>query len=458
MCGIVGVFNHPNAANVAWWALHGLQHRAQDTAGIASTDGDNIVFEGGPGIVTKAIPLDKTMTMPGTIACGQIRYPTTGKAPNPRNIQPIVSSDNGHGIALAHNGNLTNLDELKAELPPEVKFLTGMDTEVILKRYRLAHGESPEERLVNALVGLRGSYSLVMMLHDRIMIARDPSGNRPLALARFNSTYVAASETSAFNMVRSMFPLECRVEVQEVVPGEIISITPTKIIHHHIPQQGIACQRCRFEHIYFAFPTSVVFGRHVATERERLGARLWQEHPVAHADCVIAVPESSVNFAKGYAREGGIPFVDGIRRGHYSDRSFTARQGDRKAKVRAKLHFDPYYINGKVVVAVDDSIVRGNTMPTIVEMLWMCGAKEVHLRIGCPPVTGPCYYGIDTPSREELIANRLSLEGIRDKLRATSLGYLSLESLQALDDDPTKSCYACVNGDYQLGVIQNGCS
>jgi amidophosphoribosyltransferase len=476
-CGVFGILNHRDAANLTYLGLYALQHRGQESAGIASVSFDAIASEANigeacgstgageqiitpgtaqihsereMGYVADIFTHERLSRLPGDAAIGHVRYSTAGGSML-CNAQPIVASTNKGPIALAHNGNLVNGADLRKQLEAEGAIFNSMsDTEVIV--HLIARSKAPdlERALVDALSQCRGAYSIAVLSPNRIFAARDAYGFRPLVLGRLDEALVVSSETCAFDLIGAEV-------IREIRAGEVIAIergTPLPSIRvvHQFPSEREA--RCIFEHVYFARPDSVIFGNNVAQVRNRFGAQLAREHPV-DADVVVPVPDSGVFAALGYAQESGIPFQYGLVRNHYVGRTFIEpKQSIRHFGVKVKLNPVRELVQGKRVVLIDDSIVRGTTSKKIVRMLKQYGAREVHMRISSPPTTGPCYYGIDTPQRRELIASANSTEEIRRFIEADTLGYLSEEGmLNAVrnGDDPSRLyCTACFTGKYPI--------
>jgi amidophosphoribosyltransferase len=438
-CGVSGIFGHPEAAKLTYLGLYALQHRGQESAGIASSDGVELHVHKSLGHVQEIFTPGVLGRLPGFAAIGHTRYSTAGET-TVTNAQPVVIDCNKGKLALGHNGNLTNALELRRRLEHRGSiFQTTSDTEVIVHLIARSAQRNLPGALADALNQVEGAYSLYAI--------RDPRGFRPLILGRIDGAWVAASESCAFDLIDAEY-------VREVEPGEMVRISrggmesirfaPEK---HH--------QYCIFEHVYFSRPDSVVFGRPVNQSREQLGRLLAREHPV-DADMVTPVPDSGVPAAVGYAAESGIPFRMGLIRNHYVGRTFIEpEQAIRDFGVRLKLNPIRRMLEGQRVVLVDDSIVRGTTSRKIVRLVREAGAAEVHVRISCPPTISPCYYGIDTPRRDELIAAQQSVEKIRDFLSADSLGYLSLESMRAaLEDTEGKFCTSCYTGSYPTELVQ----
>ncbi|HLK88879.1 MAG TPA: amidophosphoribosyltransferase [Polyangia bacterium] len=427
MCGVIGVFGHPEAANLAYLGLYALQHRGQESAGIVATDGDKLRSVREMGHVNDIFTADRLKDLPGTAAIGHVRYSTAGDS-SKRNAQPIAVDYAGGSVAVGHNGNLVNAVELRERLEADGSiFQTTSDTEVIVHLIARSRERTLPERVADALRQVRGAYSLVFLTEDSVVAVRDPMGFRPLALGKAKGTWVVSSETCSFELLEAEF-------VRDIEPGEMVIIDRNGVRSEH-PFAKDEQHRCVFEWVYFARPDSSIDGRSVYRARERMGRRLAVEHAVP-ADVVIPVPDSGVAAAIGYARESDIPYDQGLMRSHYMGRTFIEpSQQIRHFGVKLKLSPVREVLNGKRVVVVDDSIVRGTTSRKIVGMIRGAGAREVHMRISSPPTVGPCRYGIDTPTSEELIASAHSQEEIRKYVGADSLGYLSLEGL-----------YASVNG------------
>lgn len=444
MCGIIGVWGQPDAAAIAHLGLYSLQHRGQESAGIVAVDGQKVAHGARRmGLVSEGLSARELEAIPGRTAIGHTRYSTAGSS-TLDNAQPILARFKGGHIALAHNGNLINAVELRAELEDSGSiFASSMDSEVIV--HRLAHAQEgePEDMLAEALRGVEGAYCLVILIGNTLLAARDPNGWRPLVIGRLGEGYVVASETCALDIAGAQL-------VREVVPGEIVSIDERgfRSIQAFPPARSLT--RCVFEHVYFARPDSYVFGGSVDRARRALGRQLAREQPAPTADLVFAVPDSSNAAALGFAEEARLPLEFALIRNHYIGRTFIQpTQSGRDEKVKIKYNAVKEVLVGKSVVMVDDSIVRGTTTRGLVHLVRGAGAREVHLRISSPPVTGPCYYGIDTPRREELIAATHSLSEIARSIGVDSLGYLSLEGmLHAVPGGPNGFCHACFSGEY----------
>ena len=380
--------------------------------------------------------------VPGVTAIGHTRYSTAGSS-SIENAQPVLARTKGGFVALAHNGNLTNAAELRMELEDRGSiFSSTMDSEVIVHRLARSNADSPDDRLAEALCDVEGAFSLIVTIGDTLLAARDPRGWRPLVFGRLGNAPVFASETCALDIVGATYE-------REVQPGEIIAVDASGV-RSSFPMPRRELKRCVFEYVYFARPDSRVFGGSVDRARRALGKRLAREHPAPDAELVFSVPDSSNSAALGFAEESGLPYELALIRNHYIGRTFIQpTQAGRDAKVKVKYNPVREVLEGKKVVMVDDSIVRGTTTRGLVALVRGAGAREVHMRVSSPPVTGPCYYGIDTPSREELIAARLSPEEIARDLGVDSLGYLSLEGmLESVPGGPHGFCHACFSGDY----------
>jgi amidophosphoribosyltransferase len=446
-CGVFGIFGHPEAAKMAYLGLYALQHRGQESAGIASTDGANIHVHKSLGHVQEIFTPDVIAQLPGDAAIGHTRYSTAGDT-SLMNAQPVVIDCNKGKLALGHNGNLTNAIEVRRRLEHRGSiFQSTSDTEVIVHLIARSSARNLSGAIADALNQVEGAYSLLLLTRDEIYAIRDPRGFRPLCLGRLNGAWVAASETCAFDLIDAEY-------VREVEPGEMVRISRSGIESIRFAPEK-PHQYCIFEHVYFSRPDSVIFGRPVNESRERLGRLLAQEHP-AVADLVTPVPDSGVPAAIGYAAESSIPFRMGLIRNHYIGRTFIEpEQAIRDFGVKLKLNPVRRMLEGKRVVLVDDSIVRGTTSRKIVRLMREAGAAEVHVRISCPPTISPCYYGVDTPRREELIGANNSVEQIRQFLGADSLGYLSLKSMRAaVEDTEGKFCTSCYTGSYPTELVQ----
>jgi amidophosphoribosyltransferase len=458
-CGVVAIFAHPEAEKLAYLGLHALQHRGQESAGIVTSDGLTSRVHKAMGLVADIFTEEVLSKIRGKLAIGHTRYSTAGDSAL-LNAQPILVQSNKGSIAVAHNGNLINAQEVRGRLERQGSiFQTNSDTEVIVHLIALSREHTLPEAIADALRRVEGAFSLVLMSPDRIIAARDPRGFRPLAMGRIpalggenkdgqkRDTIVFASETCAFDLIGATYE-------RDVKPGELIVVGPEGISSRFYstaaPQSS-----CIFEHVYFSRPDSVVFGRAVQASREELGRQLAREAPV-EADLVVPVPDSGVTAAVGFAAESGIPFRFGLIRNHYVGRTFIEpSQSVRDFGVKLKLNPVRSLLEGKRVVLIDDSIVRGTTSRKIVRMIRSAGAKEVHMRISCPPTISPCYYGVDTPSKNQLIAANKSVDEIREYIRADSLAYLSLEGLKKAcgEGEKTSYCSACYTGKYPTSIV-----
>jgi amidophosphoribosyltransferase len=450
-CGVVAIYGHPEASKMAYLGLYALQHRGQESAGICTAHNGQIFTHKSMGHVADIFTSPVLKSLPGEAAIGHTRYSTAGDTVL-LNAQPFSVVCNKGKIAVAHNGNITNAGELRTELGRRGSiFQASSDTEVILHLMAHSSERTMTGALRDALLQLEGAFSLVFLAENRVIVARDPHGFRPLAVGEMEvsghrNCYVFASETCAFDLIGAVY-------LHEVEPGEMVSVGPEGLTRERwAPEQPRA--QCVFEHVYFARPDSIVFGRAVAESREQLGRLLAREWP-ADADLVVPVPDSGVAAAIGYASESGLPYRQALIRNHYIGRTFIEpSQAIRDFGVKLKLNPVRHLLQGKRVVLVDDSIVRGTTSRKIVRMVRQAGAREVHLRISCPPTISPCFYGVDTPNRGELIASNHTPEEIRRFVEADSLGYLSLASLRrAVADERHEYCYACYTGDYPTELV-----
>lgn len=450
MCGVFGIHGHDEAANIAYLGLHALQHRGQESAGLVAADDGRLRRHVAMGLVSDAFNREALARLPGFTAIGHVRYSTAGSS-ELRNAQPFLFEYAGGQFAIAHNGNIVNANELRTELEASGSiFQTSSDTEVIVHLMAKAREPDVLGKLTAALRRVRGAYSLICLTQNGKMIGvRDPSGFRPLVIGRLKDAFVLSSETCSFDLIEAEF-------IREVEPGEIVVIN-TKgdkggMTSHRLPDVA-APAFCVFEHVYFARPDSFLNAKSVYRVREKLGKRLAQEAPVA-ADVVIPVPDSGVPAAVGYANEIKIPFEMGLIRSHYVGRTFIEPQDSiRHFGVRLKLSVVRSIVDGKRVIVVDDSLVRGTTSRKIIKMLRNAGAREVHLRIGAPPTTHPCFYGIDTPTRSELVAASHSIEEIGRYVTCDSIAYLSHEGMMAAvgaDASGAGYCSACFTGKYAV--------
>lgn len=441
-CGVFGIYGHPDAANLSYLGLYALQHRGQESAGIVSSDGKRLYGEKAMGLVADIFDEERIKKLPGHMAIGHNRYSTTGGS-IAINIQPILVNFALGGLAVAHNGNLVNAGILKDELEAYGSiFQSTMDSEVIIHLIAQSRMATLHDRIVDALGHVQGSYSLLIICEEEIIAVRDPNGFRPLSLAEHDGAYVVASETCAFDLIEATY-------IRDIAPGEMVVIN-SKGIHSTFPFKAAKPSHCIFEFIYFARPDSMVFGENVYTIRKNFGRQLARETGV-EADVVIPVPDSGVPAALGYAEEAGIPFDTGLIRNHYIGRTFIEpRQTIRHFGVKIKLNPVKDALKGKRVVVVDDSIVRGTTSKKIIKMIRNAGASEIHMRISSPPTSYPCFYGIDTPTRQELIASTHNIEEIRKYITADTLGYITLDGIRKVVQHPMNYCAACFDGDYPV--------
>ena len=453
-CGVVAIYGHPEASTLTYLGLHALQHRGQESAGIAASDGTQIRVHRAMGLVGEVFTVPVLAGLPGALAIGHTRYSTTGDSAL-LNAQPIRVDCNKGMIAVAHNGNLVNASDIRSRLEAEGSiFQTTSDTEVIV--HLIAHSRelALPDAIADALRRIDGAFSLVVITRDRIFAARDPRGFRPLSLGRIpaagtrvNDAFALASETTAFDLLGATFE-------RDIKPGEL-TVIGSEGLQSRFYAPAAPQSACIFEHVYFARPDSIVFGRSVNESREALGRQLAREAPV-DADIVVALPDSGVPAAIGYAAESGLPFRVGLIRSHYVGRTFIEpEQRVRDFGVKLKLNPVRSVLDGKRVVLIDDSIVRGTTSRKIVRMIRNAGAREVHMRISCPPTISPCYYGVDTPSKRQLIAANKSVEQIRQFIGADSLAYVSLEGLRKAcgEGEHTTYCTACYTGEYPTDYV-----
>ena len=450
-CGVVAIYGHPEAAKMTYLGLYALQHRGQESAGICTSDGAEIHCRKSMGHVADIFTNEALAELPGKLAIGHTRYSTAGDTAL-LNAQPFSVACNKGRVAVAHNGNITNAIELRTELERRGSiFQANSDTEVILHLVAHSSERTLEGALRDALLQIEGAFSLVCLAEDRIIVARDPYGFRPLAMGQMDLNvhvcYVFASETCAFDLISAVY-------LCDVDPGEMIIVGPAGVSRERYSPERPRAQ-CAFEHVYFSRPDSIVFGRPVQQSREMLGRLLARECP-ADADLVVPVPDSGVAAALGYSGESGLPFRHALIRNHYVGRTFIEpSQAIRDFGVKLKLNPVRHLLEGRRVVLVDDSIVRGTTSRKIVRMVRQAGAREVHLRVSCPPTISPCFYGVDTPTKSELIASNNNVEAIRRFVEADTLGYLSLGGLRRAvgDEEKHEYCYACYTGDYPTELI-----
>ncbi|MBK8251402.1 MAG: amidophosphoribosyltransferase [Polyangiaceae bacterium] len=465
MCGVFGIVGHPEAANITYLGLHALQHRGQEASGIVSSDGDKLYAHRAMGLVQACFSPKDLSTLPGDQAIGHVRYSTAGGS-HIKNAQPFAV-DYSHGsVALAHNGNLTNYENVRERLEARGSiFQSSSDTEVIVHLIAMSTQDAVEDRVIDALSQLEGAFSVLFLTPTGFIAARDPHGFRPLCLGKLvhkdGNAIVVASEPTAFELIGAEY-------TRDLAPGELLIVGGGEM-RSIFPFEKKPAKACIFEYVYFARPDSQLGGASVYEVRKALGRRLAEEQPVPSGSgetIVIPVPDSGVPAAVGFASAAGLPFEMGLIRSHYVGRTFIEpQQTIRHFGVRLKLNPNRAVIEGKRVIVIDDSIVRGTTSRKIVKMIRDAGAKEVHVRISSPPTRWPCYYGIDTPTRAELIAANNSVDQIRDYLAADSLGYLSLPglaqsvsasrtlaNLPVLKDPVASHCHACFSGDYPVAL------
>jgi amidophosphoribosyltransferase len=442
-CAVFGIWGPDDAAQLAYLGLHALQHRGQESTGIVSLERGTVHVEKGLGLVADFFTPERLAGLPGRAAIGHNRYSTTGGLTR-ENAQPLTGVYQGGPLAVAHNGNLVNTVELRRELEAlGAVFQTTLDTELFLHLIAVSRADTLEGRLAEAMQRVRGAYSLVLLSAGAVIGVRDPNGVRPLVLGRQESgAYCLASESCAFDLIGA-------ATLREVAPGEIVVLDHRGLTSiAGLPPQPL--KQCVFEHVYFSRPDSVVFGETVDRVRKALGRRLAEEQPVA-ADLVIAVPDSSNAIALGFAERSALPFEHGLIRNHYVGRTFIhPTQAVRDESVRLKYNAVRALLDGRRVAIVDDSIVRGTTSRKLVRLVRKAGAREIHFRVGSPPIAYPCFYGIDTPCRGDLIAATHDVEGIRRFLEVDSLGYLSREGMLACERDGERFCHACFSGEYPI--------
>ncbi len=446
-CALFGISGHPSAAYLTYLGLYSLQHRGQEAAGIVSADGEQTHIHKAMGLVNDVFPPHKLEKLTGSGAIGHTRYSTTGSS-TLLNTQPIRVNYREGSLSIAHNGNLTNTFQLRSRMEREGSiFQTTMDTEIILHLVAHSQKETLEERIEEALDQVKGAYSLLLLSEDTLVAVRAPSGIRPLCLGEHEGSPVIASESCAFDILGGSY-------VRDVEAGEMLVIRGTEVESRRLPGTGDETP-CVFEFVYFSRPDSWIYGEKVDKVRRKLGKHLAREHPT-DADLVISVPDSSNTAALGYAHESGIRFEIGLIRNHYVGRTFI-QPGQERRDHDVRIKFNPVegVLKNKRVVVVDDSIVRGTTSRKLIRMIRDSGASEVHVRITCPPVAWPCYYGVDIPTRDELIASHKSVDEIREYIEADSLGYLSLEGMLSAVEKSTDMCHACYSGEYPIPPEEN---
>lgn len=450
-CGVVGVWGHQDAAQVAYYGLHALQHRGQEGAGIVTSDGSKLSISKGEGLVTEIFTAEKMQELSGSgkAAIGHVRYATAGGG-GYQNVQPLLFQSYTGGLALAHNGNLVNANQLRAQLESQGSiFQTTSDTEVLAHLIKRSTFTNLKEAVKNALSLIKGAYAFVILTETEMILAMDPHGLRPLSLGKIGDAYVAASETVALDIVGAEF-------VRDIEPGELVVINDSGITSEFFSKSGQRAM-CMMEYVYFSRPDSIIDGINVHAARKRMGKQLAREAQI-EADIVTGVPDSSISAAIGYAEEAGIPYEMGLIKNRYVGRTFIQpSQSLREQGVKMKLSPVRGVVEGKRVIMVDDSIVRGTTSRRIVKMLKEAGAKEVHVVISSPPIKNPCFYGIDTSRKEELIANSKSVEEIRKIIEADSLTFLSAEGMveavaRPFEGETGGACLACFTGNYPTEI------
>jgi len=444
-CGVFGIYGHAEAARLTYLGMYALQHRGQESCGIVAANGEQLISEREMGHVSEAFNQARLDRLPGQAAIGHVRYSTAGEV-SIRECQPFSVTCQHGQIAVCHNGNLPFASEERVRLEREgAIFSSTSDTEVILHGVARSRAATVGDAIAEVLRETEGAFSTLFLTPCEMIAIRDPRGFRPLALGRLNDAWVVASETCAFDLIDAKY-------IRDIEPGEMVVINEQGLRSSHPlkPQQH---SMCIFEHVYFSRPDSIIFGQSVNRSRHKMGQRLAIEHP-ADADIVVPVPDSGVPAAIGYSAESGLPFRFGLVRNHYVGRTFIEpRQSIRSFGVRIKLNPVRHLIEGKRIVLIDDSIVRGTTSKKIVRMVREAGAEEIHVRISCPPTISPCYYGVDTPDKSQLIAANYSIEGIREFIGADSLGYLSLEGMQAATGlRADESCVACWSERYPTRI------
>ena len=444
-CGVVGVYGHLDAANLAYLGLYALQHRGQESAGIVASNNGSMHLEVGMGLVADVFSDSRLKKLPGNIAIGHNRYSTTGSS-RIKNAQPCLIEYAGGTMAMGHNGNLVNASEIREELGAAgAIFQSTNDSEVIVHLMAQSRRNSFVDRAVAALSQVKGAYSIVLMSENELIAARDPQGFRPLCLGKLDGAYIVASESCVMDLLEAEF-------IREIEPGELILINQFGMKSFH-PFQKTSPKQCVFEHIYFSRPDSYLFGHSVYSVRKLMGKALAIEKPV-EADVVVPVPDSGVISAMGYSEEAEIPFQMGLIRNHYVGRTFIEPQSQiRNFGVKIKLNAVKNIIKGKRIIIIDDSIVRGTTSKKIVKMLREVGAREVHVRISSPPTTDSCFYGINTPNKEELIASNMDLDQTCKYLGADSIQYLTIENMLSVFEDKREDfCTACFDGRYPVDI------
>lgn len=447
MCGIFGIYHHPEASTMTYLGLHALQHRGQESAGIVSSDNKQIYSHKSMGLVQDVFSKSILSDLKGDISIGQVRYSTTGES-HLKNAQPFLYNYHNGILAIAHNGNITNANDLRLELERNGSlFQSTSDTEILIHLIAKSRFSSLEDSIVESLLQIKGAYSLVLMTYDNLIAIRDPMGFRPLSLGILNESYIVSSESTAFDLIGAKY-------IRDIEPGEILIINNNGL-KSIFPFENQPRRLCVFEYIYFARPDSQIDNQIIYEIRKSLGSELALEQHI-NADMVIPVPDSGVPGALGYSETSKIPFELGFIRSHYTGRTFIEpEQNIRHFNVKLKLNVIPSILKNKRVIIIDDSIVRGTTSQIIVQMVRDAGASEVHLRITSPPVKWPCFYGINTPDRRDLIASFLSLKDITDYIKADSIAYLSLEGTMRAVKNQNSFCDACFSGNYPVIIQDN---
>jgi len=451
MCGIIGVHNNPEASVLSYLGMYALQHRGQESAGIVSTDGNVAYKHNGMGLVADVFS-DRTIldNLKGETALGHNRYSTTGGS-HMVNVQPLLFNYRGGKLAISHNGNLVNIAETRDRLIRDgALFQTTSDTEIIVHLIAHSKKETLVQKAIDAFRQVDGAYSLLIMTEDGLIAARDPYGFRPLCMGKLGETTIFASESCAFDLIGAEY-------IRDIEPGELVQANDAGIKSFRI-SDDVNRHHCVFEYVYFSRPDSRIYSDNVDKTRRKLGKNLAQEAPCPDGDIVISVPDSSNTAALGYARESGLRFELGLIRNHYVGRTFIhPTQTMRDTSVRIKFNTVEGVLNGKKVVVVEDSIVRGTTLKSLTKLLREAGVAEVHIRVSSPPIKNPCFYGLDFPDRESLIANNMSIEEMRTFLNVDSLEYLSIGGmLTASDLDPDDFCSACFSGEYPVDIKDEG--
>ncbi len=447
-CGLFGIYGIPDAAPLIYQGLYAQQHRGQEGAGIVVSDGEKIRSVKGVGLVSEVFAKNPINELTGQIGIGHVRYSTTGST-RIQNVQPLVAECADGIWAIAHNGNLINAQTIRKSYQESgAIFQTSSDSEILIHLLADPMFRLRPRRVERTLQEIEGAFSFLLMTKDSVLAARDPNGFRPLSIGKLSNGYVFASETCALSQIGAEY-------VRDVLPGELVTVDSSGLTSSMFAEKHRNYSHCVFEHVYFAHPDSYLFEQNVHNVRLNYGKRLAEEYPV-EADIVIAIPDSGNSAALGYSKQSGIPLDFGFIRNHYVGRTFIMPEEDSRSHwVDMKLAVLPEVVKGKRVIAVDDSIVRGNTAARRVKYLREAGAKEVHMRISCPPIKHPCFYGIDFPTKEELIASSRTTEDMKKLLGVDSLGFISLEGLLSPFDKPDNFCTACFSGNYPVKIKEN---